>query len=69
MIINIQDPLLLEISQLAQQHQVDVFVVGGYVRDTFLQRQRSDIDLTVVGDALEFARIVATHFRSKAVVY
>jgi tRNA nucleotidyltransferase/poly(A) polymerase len=44
-------------------------VVGGYVRDRLLGRQRTDIDCTVIGDALEFAQKVARHFRSKPIIY
>ncbi len=69
MTLDFHEPLLLELASLAEKNQVELYVVGGYVRDYFLERQRSDIDCTVVGDALAFARIVAEHFRSKAIVF
>ena len=65
----INDHLVLEISRLAERHGFTVFVVGGYVRDYFLGNVKKDIDFTVIGDALEFAKITAEHFRSKAVIY
>ena len=58
-----------DIAKLAHAHALDVYVVGGYVRDHFLGGNRKDIDFTVVGDALVFAKIVAERFRSKAVIY
>ena len=65
----INDHLVLEISRLAERYGFTVFVVGGYVRDYFLGNVKKDIDFTVIGDALEFAKITADHFRSKAVIY
>ncbi len=67
--IELNEPLLRDLSKLASKHGVELYVVGGYVRDYFLHRQRGDIDLTVVGDAVEFARVVAQYFHSKAVIY
>lgn len=43
--------------------------MGGYVRDYFLQKPSKDIDFTVIGDALDFAKKVAKEFRVKPVVY
>lgn len=37
----------------------DLFLVGGAVRDLLLSRPSLDLDLTVVGDAIALARIVA----------
>lgn len=37
----------------------EVYVVGGYVRDIFLQRPSSDIDFVTVGSGIELARKVA----------
>ncbi|MDR0927390.1 MAG: CCA tRNA nucleotidyltransferase [Ignavibacteria bacterium] len=67
--IEITEPILLEIGKLADKHNIEVYVVGGYVRDALLGKIRTDIDCTVVGDAIEFAKVVAKHFHSKAVIY
>jgi poly(A) polymerase len=53
--IEILDPILLRVAALAQERSVDAYVVGGYVRDAVMGRARTDIDITVVGDPLEFA--------------
>ncbi len=67
--IDISDPLLLRIGDLAQQTQTRIYVVGGFVRDALMGRPSTDVDITVVGDALAFADKVAGVFRSKAVHY
>lgn len=67
--IDITDPILIRIAALAEERGVDAYVVGGYVRDAVMGRLRTDIDITVVGDPLEFARAVAQVFRSKTVEY
>lgn len=67
--IDITDPILIRIAALAVERNVEVYVVGGYVRDAVMGRQRSDIDITVVGDPIEFARAVATLFHTKTVEY
>ena len=67
--IPIHDPVLLRIAALAAEQGKEISVGGGYVRDALMHRDRTDIDITVVGDALAFADDVAKLFRSKAVVY
>lgn len=68
-VIDITDPVLLRIAALAHEHNVRAYVVGGYVRDAVMGRLRTDIDITVEADPLEFARIVADVFRSKTVEF
>lgn len=67
--IDISDPILLRISAFAAERGIDAYVVGGYVRDSLMGRVRTDIDITVVGDALDFADAIASLFNSKAVHY
>lgn len=67
--IEITDPLLLRIGQIAHREKIDVYVVGGYVRDAIMGRPRTDIDITVVGDPLLFARTLAKEFQTHTVEY
>ena len=67
--IEIDEPILLEIGKIATSNNIEVYAVGGYVRDALLDKPRTDIDCTVVGDAIKFAQIVAKHFNAKAVIY
>lgn len=43
----------------AEQLDVDAYVVGGYVRDLFLERPTNDIDVVVVGSGIAFAQAFA----------
>ncbi len=65
----ITDKIILGIARLAKEHNYKIYLVGGYVRDLILGRPRSDIDFTVVGDSIEFAKVVADSFNSKIVAY
>lgn len=47
------------ISQIAKEHSVRAFVIGGYVRDCFLQRECTDIDIVIEGSGIEIANAVA----------
>lgn len=47
------------VSEVAAHEGVKVYVVGGYVRDIFLNRQSKDVDFTVIGDGIDFAAKVA----------
>jgi tRNA nucleotidyltransferase/poly(A) polymerase len=69
MTLELNDPILLRIAMLAAEQGVEAYVVGGYVRDALMGRARTDIDITIVGDALAFADQVAALFNSKSVRY
>ena len=43
------------ISNVADKLGYECYVVGGYVRDLFLQRPSKDIDVVVVGSGIEMA--------------
>ena len=43
------------ISDVADEMGVDCYVVGGYVRDIFLERPSNDIDVVVVGSGIDVA--------------
>ncbi len=44
-----------QISSVADELGVECYVVGGYVRDIFLERPSNDIDVVVVGSGIEVA--------------
>ena len=44
-----------KISEAADSLQLDCYVVGGYVRDLFLERPSNDIDVVVVGSGIQVA--------------
>jgi putative nucleotidyltransferase with HDIG domain len=67
--IPIQENILKKIGQLADRCNLKIYIVGGYVRDYFLGRERKDFDITVIGDSLDFAKKVGEEFNSKIVIY
>lgn len=66
---NIDDKILREIGKLADDNKFVVYAVGGIVRDAILGIKKQDYDFTVVGDSIEFAKIVADFYHSKPVIY
>lgn len=67
--IEIKDRVLKKIGKIADDFNFEIYVVGGYVRDRILGITKTDYDITVVGDAIEFANIVAKKFDSHVVEY
>ena len=53
----------------ARDKGVRAFVIGGFVRDYFLQRPCNDIDIVVEGSGIELAEAVASRLRSKVSVF
>jgi poly(A) polymerase len=47
------------ISAIADEERVNVYVVGGYVRDCLLGRPSKDIDIVVIGNGITFAEKLA----------
>ncbi len=50
-----REPLFRELAQTADRLQFECYVVGGYVRDLFLERPTNDIDIVVVGSGIAMA--------------
>jgi putative nucleotidyltransferase with HDIG domain len=64
--IDIQQPELHTIGECADELRIDVYVVGGYVRDKLLGKEVQDIDVLVVGDGIDFAKHAAAKFKIDA---
>lgn len=47
-----------KISKIASKSSYRLYLVGGIVRDLLLGRNNSDIDITVEGNAIEFAKVL-----------
>jgi poly(A) polymerase len=59
----ITEPMLIAIGQIADKAGIHAYVVGGFVRDVLLGRGNDrDIDITVIGDGVGFAKLVAKEF-------
>lgn len=48
-------PLFERLSQVADEQKLPAYVIGGFVRDVFLQRHSSDIDIAVLGSGIAMA--------------
>ena len=49
-------PIFRLIGRVADEAGVECYVVGGYVRDLFLERPNDDIDVVVVGSGIDIAK-------------
>ena len=55
------DKIFGQISETADTLGLECYVVGGYVRDIFLERPSKDIDVVVVGSGIEMTHSLGTH--------
>ena len=67
--IFLKDKIFEIISETAAEHGVRAFVIGGFVRDCFLQRPRNDIDIVVEGSGIEIAKAAGEKVGSKVSVF
>lgn len=52
-------------SETAKKENVKIYLVGGFVRDLFLNRESNDIDILVIGSGVEFAEKIAEMLQVK----
>lgn len=60
--------VLHRIGALADEERLEVYVVGGYVRDRVLGKDVNDVDVLVIGDGIAFAKKAADALGRKNVV-
>ncbi|MDE6649144.1 MAG: CCA tRNA nucleotidyltransferase [Muribaculaceae bacterium] len=65
------DPVFRTIGETADGMGLEVYVVGGYVRDLLLGRSSADLDFVTVGSGIELARAVSSRLgrKGKLTVY
>ncbi len=66
--MNITNPMLQFIGDIADESAMETYVVGGYVRDRLLGLDVTDMDIVVVGDGVEFARKVGSRLGIETLV-
>ena len=59
----------LKASEVAEEMNLQIYVVGGFVRDLILDRKLDDVDFLVIGDGLEFAKELSKILGVKSVDY
>lgn len=52
-------PFLKTASKIAEEKNLKVYLVGGFVRDMILKREKSEMDFLVVGDGTSYASILS----------
>jgi len=67
--VPLSNPIFRRISRLADAEGVRAFVVGGYVRDYYLRRPSTDIDVVVVGSGIALAEALARELKAKVSVF
>lgn len=63
---SLSDPIFRLISETAEELRMECYVIGGYVRDLFLERPSNDIDVVVVGSGIAIAEAVGKKLGRKA---
>ena len=62
-------PVFKLVSDVAADLGVRAFVIGGYVRDCFLGRPNTDIDIVVEGSGIALAKAVAERVKTNVSVF
>lgn len=62
-------PIFGRISRIVDAMGVEAYVIGGYVRDYYLGRRCTDIDVVVVGSGIEVARALAREVGTNVTVF
>jgi len=59
-------PVMKLVGSVADELHRECYVVGGYVRDIFLQRPSKDMDFVTVGSGIDVARAVTRRLGKRA---
>lgn len=65
----LKHPIFKHITEIVDAMGVEAYAVGGYVRDYYLHRLSSDIDVVVVGDGTEVAKRLANKLNAMVSVF
>ena len=60
--------VLKRAGKIASENNKQIYVVGGFVRDLFIQKKPIELDLMIIGDGIEFAEILAKDLKVKKIV-
>ncbi|GGG95713.1 CCA tRNA nucleotidyltransferase [Pedobacter zeae] len=66
---HLQNPIFKTLSTIADKNNTEAYVIGGFVRDLFLNRPSKDIDVVVVGSGIEYAEAVGRKLSTKVAVF
>ncbi|WP_276363354.1 HD domain-containing protein [Daejeonella sp. H1SJ63] len=66
---HLQHPIFRKLGQLADSTNTEIYVIGGFVRDLFLNRPSKDIDILVIGNGIKFAEAAGKLLHSKVAIF
>jgi poly(A) polymerase len=66
---HLKHPVFSTLSKLAGEQNLQVYAIGGFVRDIFLTRPSKDIDIVIIGNGISFAESVAKKLKVKLSVF
>ncbi len=61
----LSEPLFIAATEVANEMQIEAYLIGGYVRDVLLGRVCNDVDIVVVGSGIAYAERLAAHLGVK----
>lgn len=67
--VHLQNPIFKTLSAVADHHRIESYVIGGFVRDLFLNRPSKDIDVVVVGSGIAYAEEVGKKLNARVAVF
>ncbi|SKB28114.1 CCA tRNA nucleotidyltransferase [Daejeonella lutea] len=65
----LNNPIFTRLSKLAETTNDQIYVIGGFVRDIFLQRPSKDIDILVIGNGIKFAEAAGKMLHTKVSIF
>ncbi|WP_316807071.1 CCA tRNA nucleotidyltransferase [Pedobacter agri] len=66
---HLQHSIFKTLSSIADQNKNEAYVIGGFVRDLFLNRPSKDIDVVVVGSGIDYAEAVGRKLNTRVAVF
>lgn len=62
--------LLKVVSNISVKNEIEIYIVGGAVRDYILyDKTKKDIDILVIGDGIKFSKLIATKLNCKVQIF
>jgi len=66
---HLQNPIFKTLSVIADKSNTEAYVIGGFVRDLFLNRPSKDIDVVVIGSGINYAEAVGRKLNTKVAIF
>lgn len=66
---NIEASIFKVLAEIAEHTKTETYVIGGFVRDIYLNRPSKDIDIVVLGNGIAFAEKVGQKLKTNVAVF